>query len=83
MLCSQCLSKVVNTLEISSARKDCFPEPFCIINASDLEVYSLQKRDSTKVIDDYYVSIDFEAEEKSVLAVYAPDNRMVSLMSIQ
>ena len=83
MLCSQCLSKVADTLEITPARKDCFPEPFCLVNASDLEVYSLQKRDRTKVIDDYYVFIDFEADEKSVLAVYAPDNRMASLISIQ
>ena len=82
MLCSQCLSKVRDTLEITSARKDCFPEPFCLINASNLEVYSLQKKDRVKVIDDYYVSINFDADEKSVLAVYAPDNRMASLMSI-
>ena len=83
MLCSQCLSKVTDTLEITSARKDCFPEPFCLVNASSLEVYSLQKKDRVKVIDDYYVSINFDADEKSVLAVYAPDNRMASLMSIQ
>ena len=82
MLCSQCLSKVRDTLEITSARKDCFPEPFCLVNASNLEVYSLQKKDRVKVIDDYYVSINFDADEKSVLAVYAPDNRMASLMSI-
>ena len=44
MLCSQCLSIVTDTLEITSARKDCFPEPFCLVNASNLEVYSLQKK---------------------------------------
>ena len=83
MLCPKCLSKIAETLEITSERKDCFPEPFCIVNASDLEVYSLQERDKTKIIDDYYVSIDIEADEKSVLAVYAPDNRMMSLMRRQ
>lgn len=76
MLCSQCLSKVTDTLKITSERKDCFPEPFCLVNASDLEVYSLQKKDREKVIDDYYVSINFDTDEKSVLAVYAPDNRI-------
>lgn len=83
MLCSNCISKVAKTLEITSERKDCFPEPFCLVNASDLEVYSLQEQDKTKIIDDYYVSIDFEEDEKNVLAIYAPDCKMTSLLGIQ
>ena len=72
--------KVAETLEISSARKDCIPEPFCLVNAENLRVYSLQRKDKTKMIDDFYVSIDFKSEIKSLLAVYAPDNKMASLM---
>lgn len=83
MLCSSCLEKVAETLEISSARKECIPEPFCLVNAEDLRVYSLQRKDKTKMIGDYYVSIDFKSDIKSILAVYAPDNRMASLISVQ
>ena len=64
MLCSSCLEKVAETLEISSARKDCIPEPFCLVNAEDLKVYSLQRKDKTKMIDDFYVSIDFKSKSK-------------------
>lgn len=83
MLCSNCLEKVTETLEITSARKECTPEPFCLVNAEDLKVYSLQKKDKTKMIGDYYVSIDFEPEVRSVLAVYAPDNKMALLRGNQ
>lgn len=83
MLCSQCLSKVTDTLKITSERKDCFPEPFCLVNASDLEVYSLQKKDKTKVIGDFYVSIDFKSKNKGILIVYAPDGRMTALTTIK
>lgn len=82
-LCSSCLEKVTETLEITSARKECIPEPFCLVNAEDLKVYSLQRRDKTKLIDDFYVSIDFSSEIKSILAVYAPDDRMASPMDAQ
>ena len=30
------------------------------------------------MIDDFYVSIDFKSKIKSLLAVYAPDNKMAS-----
>lgn len=35
------------------------------------------------MIGDYYVSIDFEPEVRSVLAVYAPDNKMALLRGNQ
>lgn len=70
-LCSNCLSKVAETLEHSyfeNEKSDTIP--LCVIDFETLELYSMQNHYRAYSVRDYWVELDFNEENEINLSAY-------------
>ena len=70
-LCSNCLSKVAETLEHSyfeNEKSDTIP--LCVIDFETLELYSMQNHHKAYFVRDYWVELDFDEENEINLSAY-------------
>ncbi|MDO4275110.1 MAG: hypothetical protein Q4D16_15685 [Eubacteriales bacterium] len=72
-LCQTCLDKLIAAMESYGYENEkAAPKDLCIVDFQTLELYSLQEHNISHFIRDYYVQMDVDEEEATVMAVYAP-----------
>lgn len=79
-LCQDCLDKVLSMYQDEmewSDSKGRFPE-VCIVDFQTNELYTLGKSHTGYWIRDYWIHIDHDDDSSSIMAIYAPEDKMDS-----
>lgn len=79
-LCQNCLDKVLSMYQDEmewSDSKGRFPE-VCIVDFQTNELYTLGKSHTGYWIRDYWIHIDHDDDSSSIMAIYAPEDKMDS-----
>ena len=79
-LCQDCLDKVLSMYQDEmewSDSKGRFPE-VCIVDFQTNELYTLGKSHTGYWIRDYWIHIDHGDDSSSIMAIYAPEDKMDS-----